>query len=63
MAAKKTYSELQSQLDDVLSEMQNAELDIDKAISLHKQGEKLIAELENHLKEVENKIHTIRETK
>lgn len=56
MAIKKTYRELQSELDEVLVELQSAELDIDKALELYKQGQKLIEQLEDYLQNAKNEI-------
>ena len=62
MATKKqkSYKELQSELDEVLSELQSAELDIDKALTLYKQGEVLIAELEDYLTHAKNEIEQLK---
>lgn len=57
MAAKaRSYKELQSELDEVLSELQSAELDIDKALDLYKQGQKLVESLEKYLKTAKNEV-------
>lgn len=56
MAIKKTYRELQGELDSVLVELQSAELDIDKALELYKQGQKLIEQLEDYLQNAKNEI-------
>lgn len=61
MAGKhKTYQQLQTELDDVLAELQSVDLDIDKALKLHKQGQKLLVELENYLKTAENQIKELK---
>lgn len=60
MADKKTYRELQSELDSVLVELQSSELDIDKALDLYKQGQKLLALLETHLKNAKNEIEHLK---
>lgn len=56
MAAKKSYRELQEQLDEVLAEMQTTELDIDRASELFTKGQKLLTELENYLQTAKNEI-------
>lgn len=56
MTSKKTYSQLQAELDELLLELQSGELDIDKALILHKEGEKLVAELEAYLASAKNEI-------
>lgn len=60
MTAKKSYRELQAELDKVLDELQSSELDIDKALDLYKQGQKLIAELEKYLKTAKNEIEQLK---
>lgn len=57
---KKTYRELQSELDDVLAALQTAELDIDKALELYKKGQKLIDQLEDYLKTAKNEIEQLK---
>lgn len=56
MTSKKTYSQLQTELDEILVELQTAELDIDKAINLYKKGEAVITELEKQLQTAKNTI-------
>lgn len=56
MTTKKSYRELQEQLDEVLAEMQSAELDIDRASELYAKGQKLLNELENYLQTAKNEI-------
>lgn len=60
MVKKKSYSELQAELDDVLLELQSGELSIDTALTLHKKGEKLVAELEAYLAEAKNEIEHLK---
>ncbi len=57
---KKTYRELQTELDDVLSQLQSAELDIDKALELYKTGQKLIEQLEDYLQNAKNEIEQLK---
>lgn len=60
MVKKKSYSELQAQLDEVLVQLQSGELDIDAALRLHKQGEQLVTELEAYLAEAKNEIEHLK---
>lgn len=60
MATKKTYGELQAELDDVLLQLQSGDLDIDAALKLHKQGEKLVGELEAYLADAKNEIEQLK---
>ena len=58
MVTKKadSYRGLQAELDVVLAELQSAELDIDTALDLYKQGQKLVEQLETYLKNAKNEI-------
>jgi exodeoxyribonuclease VII small subunit len=60
MATKKSYRELQTQLDQVLEELQSAELDIDKALDLYKRGQGLIKQLEEYLQTAKNEIEHLK---
>ena len=60
MAAKKSYGELQAELEEVLLQLQSGELDIDQALKLHKQGEALVAELEAYLADAKNEIEQLK---
>lgn len=60
MTAKKSYRELQAELDKVLVELQSADLDIDKALDLYKTGQKLLADLEKYLKTAKNEIEHLK---
>lgn len=56
----KTYQQLQQELDDVLSRLQADNLDIDKAMELHKKGKALVLELESYLKKAEVTLKSIK---
>ena len=56
---KKSYKQLQAELDEVLSKLQSAELDIDEALGLYKQGQSLLKTLEDYLKNAKNEITKI----
>lgn len=56
MTTKKTYGQLQAELDELLLQLQSGDLDIDKALILHKEGEKLVTELEAYLAHAKNEI-------
>lgn len=60
MTVKTSYTELQSQLDSVLAQLQSTELDIDKALDLYKKGQKLIEQLENYLQNAKNEIEHLK---
>lgn len=60
MVQKKSYRELQTQLDTVLDHLQSAELDIDKALELYKQGQNLIKQLEDYLQTAKNTVEELK---
>ncbi len=50
MTAKKpSYTELRTELDSVIAELQQPDVDIDRAIILYKQANRLVVDLEKHL--------------
>ena len=51
-----SYRQLQAQLDAVLAELESPSLDIDQALELYKQGQKLVEQLEKHLRTAHNEI-------
>lgn len=53
---KKTYRQLKDELDEVLVQLQDPAIDIDKAIKLHERGKKLLAELQIYVEDAEEKI-------
>jgi exodeoxyribonuclease VII small subunit len=55
-----SYRELSAQLDEMLGKLQEPELDIDEAAEVYEKGLKLVASLEKHLQQAENKIQAIR---
>lgn len=60
MATKLKYRELNLQLDEVLRQLQSAELDIDKALEHYKHGQKLIKQLEDYLQTAKNEIEQLK---
>ena len=46
---KTSYAELKNKLDKILVELQDPDTDLDKAIELHKEATKVLAELEKYL--------------
>jgi exodeoxyribonuclease VII small subunit len=61
MAVKKTdYKKLSGELDEILSRLQSADLDIDEAVKAYERGMAIAKELEDYLKTAENKIIKIK---
>ena len=51
-----TYQDLKSELDDVLIDLQQDDIDVDKALKSYKRGLELIEQLSNQIKDAENTI-------
>jgi exodeoxyribonuclease VII small subunit len=60
MARIDTYQELSEQLEAVLAKLQAADVDVDEAVVLYEEGLRLVAALEKHLKQAENKIERLK---
>lgn len=60
MAKVINYRELSSELDDILNKLQSGELDIDEAVKLYERGMVITKELEDYLKDAENKATKIK---
>lgn len=53
---KTSFRKLQTEIDEVLVQLQSAELDIDKALDLYKKGQRLIKQMEDYLKTAKNEV-------
>jgi exodeoxyribonuclease VII small subunit len=61
VAAKKSdYKSLNAELDEVLLKLQSEDLDVDTAVALYERGIEITKELEQFLKEAENKVSKIK---
>lgn len=58
--AEKTYQQLQTELDDLMTRLQDDELDVDSAIATYEAATKVIAQLQKHLKSAENKLNKVK---
>lgn len=58
--ASSNYSALSIELGDILAELQQPGIQIDEAIKMYEKGIKLIGQLEEHLKNAENKIEQLK---
>lgn len=50
------YRALNEELNEILSELQSGELDIDEAVKKYERGIKIVGELETYLKTAKNKV-------
>ena len=53
---KNSYKDTKKKLDEIIEKMQDPSTDLDDALKLHEEGKKLIANLENYLKDVQKKV-------
>ena len=56
----KSFSQMQSELDNILATMQSSNSDIDESIKNYEQGLKLIKQMEDYLGKAENQIKEIK---
>lgn len=54
------YSQLKTELEDILSELQSEELDVEKALEHYKRGLELVRQLEAYLKTAENDVRELK---
>ena len=59
MKQEANYQKLNQQLEEILDELQAADLDVDDAVEKYKKGMKIISQLEAHLTQAENKIKKV----
>lgn len=57
---KDDYQTLNDKLETVLDKLQAPDVRVDEAVELYEEGLKLIAGLEKHLKQAENKIEKLK---
>lgn len=58
--ATKTYQQLQTELDAVMSQLQDDKLAVDESLELYEHATTLIEELRRKLKTAENKLNKIK---
>lgn len=58
---KVSYGDLNEELNNILVQLQSSELEIDDAIKTYERGMKILKELEDYLKNAENKVKKIKE--
>ena len=54
--AKPDYQSLKAELDDVMTALQQDQLDVDEALKLYQRGLELVDALQKYLKTAENKV-------
>ena len=56
----KDYQALSLELDEVLTKLQQPNVQVDEAVKLYEQGLQLIDQLEKHLQQAENKMQQLK---
>lgn len=59
----KSYRILRAELQTIIEQLQDESLDIDESLELHEKANKLISELEIHLKTAKHKFETVNKKK
>lgn len=54
------YQALSDKLENVMARLQAPDIRVDEAVELYEEGLKLVAALEKHLKQAENKIEKLK---
>lgn len=60
MAKAKSYKGLSDELSEVMDSLEGGELDIDQAVECYERGLAIVRELEEHLRQAENKVTKLR---
>lgn len=61
MAEKHTdYKELNTELEEILAQLQASDTDVDEAVKLYERGMAITKELETYLKTAENKVRKVK---
>jgi exodeoxyribonuclease VII small subunit len=63
MESKMKFEDKLKRLDEIVDTMSNKSLALDDSLALYEEGNKIIKELEEALKEAENKIEKVIESK
>lgn len=54
------YRQLSAELDEILQNLESADLDIDEALKKYQRGMEIVQQLEDYLKTAENKVTKIK---
>lgn len=60
VAKKIDYQSLNSELDSILADLQSGNLDIDEAVKKYQRGSEIVKDLQDYLKEAENKVKKVK---
>ncbi len=59
MSSKKTYKDLQIELDSIVTQMQSDEIDVDEAVDKYEQATKIMKEIKLYLDTAENTLKKV----
>lgn len=59
----KSYKQLKDRLQEVIGQLEDESIDIDKALVLHREATELVKELENYLKKTELRFESVNKKK
>lgn len=57
---KQNYSELKTRLEKIIDSLQSSEVELDEAIKLHEEGQKILKKIDEYLADMEAKIKDIK---
>lgn len=57
------YQDLKNKLDEIILQLEREDIDIDEALKLHGEGQKVVAELEKYLTKTKHKFEVIKKAK
>lgn len=60
MAIKKNYTQLRSELEQIIKWFESEDIDIDQAIGKYEEALGLVKDIEKYLKEAENKLSELK---
>jgi len=58
--AQTDYKKLNSELEAILLELQSGDLDIDEAVKKYQRGSEIVKELQDYLKDAENRVKKVK---
>jgi exodeoxyribonuclease VII small subunit len=59
-STKPDYQSLKTELESVMTKLQDEDLDVDEALSLYQRGLELVQQLDSYLKTAENTVHELK---
>ncbi len=57
------YQDLKNKLDEIIAQLEREDIDIDEAVKLHGEGQKVIANLEKYLEKTKHTFEVVKKGK